>query len=135
MSLETAVDNLYTLLSDMTGITRAHNDPPESLNEFPALLVYANDGEYHDTAAGGYSVHTLIAEIYLARQMLAQTVDQAKPFPDRVFSKLQSDRTLSGAVSHMGSGAEVFRYQIIPKRYNDLMHLVTRFEIKVKINH
>jgi hypothetical protein len=135
MSLETAVDNLYTLLSDMTGLTRAYADPKDSVNEFPALIVYAGEGEYHDSAAGGHSIHTLVAEIYLARQHLEQAADQAKPFPGRVFAKLQSDRTLNGAVSHLGSGEGIMRYQVLPKRYNELLHLVVRFEIQVKINH
>lgn len=137
MSLDTAIDGLRIRLGTMTGLARVYPDPPESINEFPSLIVYSRDGIMYYTASGGYSLHTLVAEVYLARQYLPEVVDAAKPWPDRAFAALKADQTLGGAVSHVvwdTQGGTGLRYQTMPLQYNQQMCFGVRFTITVKVN-
>ena len=137
MSLSTAIDGLRTRLATMTGLVRTYPDPPESINEFPSLIVYSKDGVMYYTASGGYSLHTLVAEVYLARQYLPEVVDSAKPWPDRAFAALKADQTLGGAVSHVvwdTTGGVGLRYQTLPLQYNQQLCFGVRFTITVKVN-
>lgn len=131
MSLDTAIDGLRTTLSAMAGLKRTYADPPESINEFPALIVYVQRGEMHFSAAGGHSLHTLIAEVYHARQVLPEAADAAKVWPDLAYAILKADQTLGGAVSHI---VGPLTYQMLPLQYNALIHFGVRFTVTVKVN-
>lgn len=131
MSVQAAITNLNQLVAGLSGLVRVYSDPPESISEFPAALTYIGQGEMTATAAGGYSLHTLIVEIYHARQVLAQAVNEAKVWPDRLYAALKADETLGGAVSHV---VWPIRYQALPLPYNDLIHFGVRFTIQVKVN-
>ena len=131
MSLDGAIDGLRTTLSAMSGLSRTYDDPPESINQFPSLIVYSDSGTMEYNASGGQSLHLLVAEVYHARQHMPQAIDAAKVWPDRAYALLKDDYSLGGAVSHI---VWPYRYRIRPKNYNDIVHLVCRFEITVKVN-
>ncbi len=101
------------------------------LTQFPCAITYIREGETYDSAAGGYSLHTLVAEIYQARQIMAQAIDKAKVWPDLVRSALKANQTLGGAVSHL---VWPVRYQALPLPYNDQVHFGVRFLVQVKVN-
>lgn len=137
MSLDAAIDGLRTRLATMTGLTRTYADPPESISEFPSLIVYGTGGVMYYTASGGYSLHRLVADIYLARQYLPETVDAAKPWPDRAFAVLKADQTLVGAVSHIvwdTTGGQGLNYRFLPLQYNTTTLFGVRIEVTVKVN-
>lgn len=137
MSLDTAIDGLRTALSAMTGLKRTYDDPPESISDFPSLIVYSKSGTMLYTASGGYSLHALVAEVYLSRQVLPEAIDAAKVWPDRVYAILKADQTLGGAVSHVVWDTQTglgLRYQMLPLQYNQNLHFGVRFEITVKVN-
>lgn len=137
MSLDAAIDGLRTRLGTMTGLVRTYPDPPESINEFPSLIVYSREGVMYYTASGGYSLHTLVADVYLARQYLPEVIDAAKPWPDRAFAALKADQTLGGAVSHVvwdTTGGQGLRYQTMPLQYNQQQCFGVRFTVTVKVN-
>jgi len=131
MSLDAAIDGLRAAVEGMTGLVRVYTDPPESLNEFPCAFVVADSGEMTDTSAGGYSLHTLVVEIFHSRTVLAQAVDGAKVWPDRMFAALRADQRLGGAVSHV-------RWPVTYKAgalgYNGGTHYGMRFSVTVKVN-
>lgn len=131
MSLNAAIDGLRTTLATMTGLKRTYADPPESINEFPSLIVYSQRGEMHFSAAGGHSLHTLIADVYHARQVLPEAVDAAKVWPDLAYAILKDNETLGGAVSHV---VGPLGYQTLPLQYNQNLHFGVRFTITVKVN-
>ena len=99
MGLEAAIDGLRTAASGMAGLARTYDDPPESLSEFPACVVYARSGEMTAVSAGfGKDLHTLVVEVYESREMLAEAVDRAKVWPDRLKAAIVADETLGGSV-------------------------------------
>lgn len=131
MSLDAAIDGLRNVVTTLDGITRVYTDPPESLNEFPCAFVVADLGEMTDTSAGGYSLHTLVVEIFHARTVLAQAVDGAKVWPDRMFAALRADPRLGGAVSHI---RWPMTYRAGALTYNGNTHYGMRFNVTVKVN-
>ncbi len=131
MSLDAAIDGLRGKVSGLTGLKRVFDDPPESISEFPSAIVYSANGEMTATAAGGVSLHTLIVEIYHARQVLPQAVDASKVWPDRMFAALKADMTLGGAVSHI---VWPIAYKAGPMRYYEAVHYGVQFEVTVKVN-
>lgn len=137
MSLDAAITGLRTRLATMAGLKRVYVDPPESISDFPSLMVYSREGIMYYTASGGYSLHTLVADIYHARQYLPETIDAAKVWPDLAFAALKADQRLGGAVSHVvwdTTGGVGLRYQMLPMQYNQNLHFGVRFTITVKVN-
>lgn len=131
MSLDAAIDGLRAVVATLAGMKRVYADPPESISEFPSAIVYVSGGELNATASGGHNLHTLVIEIYHARQVLAQAVDSAKVWPDRVYAALKADMTLGGSVSHVNWPVT---YKASGLRYNEVLHYGMRFEVQVKIN-
>jgi hypothetical protein len=131
MSLDAAIDGLRAAVATMTGLTRVYTDPPESLNEFPCAFVVADSGEMSDSGAGGYSLHTLAVEVFHSRTVIAQAVDGAKVWPDRMFAALRADPRLGGSVSHV---RWPMTWQAGALTYNGITHYGMRFRITVKVN-
>lgn len=132
MTLDGAIDGLRATLSAMSGLSRTYDDPPESINQFPSLIVYPRDGEMSVVSSGfGRSIHTIWADVVIGRQYMPQAIDSAKPYPDRAFALLRADTTLGGTVEHI---VWPIRHRIVPVQYNDILHLVCRIEVRVKIN-
>lgn len=131
MSLDAAIDGLRAAVETMPGLTRVYTDPPESLNEFPCAFVVSESGEMSDTSAGGYSLHTLVVEIFHGRTVLAQAVDGAKVWPDRMFTAIRADPTLGGSVSHV---RWPITYNAGALGYNSMTHYGMRFKVTVKVN-
>lgn len=131
MSVQAAINGLNAVIATITGLKRVYADPPEAISEFPSALTYIGSGEMYAAASGGHSLHTLVVEIYHGRQIMAQAVNEAKVWPDRVYAALKADEKLGGAVSHIGWP---LRYRALPLNYNDLVHFGIRFEVVVKVN-
>lgn len=131
MSLDAAIAGLRAAVETMPGLTRVYVDPPESINEFPCAFVVADSGEMADNSAGGYSLHTLIVEIYHSRTVLAQAVDGAKVWPDRLFAALRADPRLGGSISHV---RWPLTYRAGAFGYNNAVHYGMRFNVTVKVN-
>jgi len=134
MGIEAAVNALNVKAGALAGMKRNYANPPESINEFPSSMAYIESGTYIDGPAA-VGLHVLILDIYEARQVLAQAVDSAKQWPDKVRTMLASDRQLAGTVSHVGDATQMFRYRAQPMQYNDQVHYGVRFWIPVKVNY
>lgn len=136
MSLANAINGLNTVMKTITQLVRVYDDPPESINEFPSCITYSREGTMEDNAAGGRSFHTLVADIYIARTVLPQAIDDAKAWPDLVFAAIRADNTFGGAISHIVWDNGLFRYRTGPMRYggSDALLYGVQFTMTVKIN-
>lgn len=129
MSLDAVIDALRVHVSHLTGLAKVHDDPPESMSEFPCAIVYGWRGNYTANAAGGQSLHTVIVEIHQSRQVLPQAMDAAKVWPDRMYAEL---KTVTGS-----DGFHVvwpFSYTAAGLQYAAETHYGVRFEVQVKVN-
>lgn len=132
MSLSTTITALRTVIDTIPNL-RVYADPPESINEFPSAIVYSLDGLYQLGSADlTRAYHTLIVDIYHARQMLPQAIDSAKVWPDLVYGVIRTALT-DGALDVVATGgrAEV-NYRTTPLPYGDIMHFGVRFTIRLK---
>lgn len=132
MSLSTVIANLNTLLGTISGIQRVYSDPPESISEFPAAMSYIKSGEMTLMSAGlARSLHTLAVDIYHARQVLPQAVNEAKVWPGLLLAALAADQTLGGSVATINWP---IRYTAGALRYGGQhVYYGVRFEIQVKM--
>ena len=132
MSVANAINGLNTIMRTVSGL-KVYADPPESINQFPSCITYVQSGTMEDNASGGTSLHTLICEIYVARQLLPQAVDAAKVWPDTVFAALKTaDVAWSGAIAHFVS---LMRHRAGPMLYGGSESLLygAQFTITVKV--
>lgn len=132
MTVKVAINGLNAVMKTITGL-KVYDNPPESINQFPSSITYIRDGEMTDTASGGFSLHTLIAEIYIARQMLPQAVDDAKEWPDLVFAAVKANITWNNTISHV---VQPMRYRAGPMRYGGAEAIMygLQFTIQIKVN-
>ncbi len=130
-ALQDAIAALNTTLRAMTGIVRWYDDPPESLNEFPCGLSYAETGEL--TAQGDWcrGLHTVRVNIYHSRQVLPTAINAAKVWPYRVMSALRADQTLGGTVAAI---PWPLTYRCQPLQYGDQTHYGVTFAVVLKIH-
>jgi hypothetical protein len=130
MSLETAIAALVTIMDSVVGL-RVYDDPPESLSEFPAAMVYPLRGDMEIPSWGmAKSLHTLALDIYHARTTLPQAVADTKQWPGVVLGLLHDYPTLNSTVDAI---VWPVSYRVRPMQYNQAMHFGVRFEITVKI--
>jgi hypothetical protein len=131
MTLAAACDSLKTLLGAATGIVRAYGDPPSSISEFPALIVYPHHGSLEVVSAGlRRGLHVIAVDIIQSRQSISDAVDLAKEWPERVLAILDANQSLAGTVDAIVWPVD---YRIMPMRYGQDLLFGARFEIRVKI--
>ena len=131
MSLEAAIDGLRTAVATMADLTRAYTDPPESMSEFPAVIVYSRSGKMEALSAGlNKSLHTIVVEVHESRQVLPDAVDRAKRWPDRLMAALRADETLGGSVTAI---VWPVTYRSAPLVYGNETHFGVQFLVTVKV--
>lgn len=131
MSLSSAITQLVSVAGSLSGISRAYSDPPESISDFPAAVVYAERGTLTQVSDGlGRNLHTIRIDLYTSRQQLPEAVNSSRGWPDALHSALAADETLNGTVSAI---VWPVTYQAIAAQYNNLVHYGMRFEVTVKI--
>jgi len=130
MGLEAALGGLQNAVATMAGLARVHSDPPESISEFPAAIVYAWEGEMEASAVGDRAIHTAVVEIHESRQVLPQAIDRAKQWPDKLLAALRANPTLGGSVAAI---VWPVRYRARPLLYGSELHYGIRFEVRLKI--
>ena len=131
MSLTAAIDGLRVALAAMDDIERIYDDPPEGVNDFPALMVYSRSGELSGISSGlSRNLHTLVVDVYESREILPAAIDRSKRWPDAVMAVLRADETLGGSVDAI---VWPVRYRSTPMMYGKTTLYGVRFEVTVKI--
>jgi hypothetical protein len=130
-ALQDALTALNTTLRAMTGIVKWYDDPPESLNEFPCGLSYAEAGEM--TAQGDWckALHTVRVNIYQNRQVLPTAINAAKVWPYRLMNALRADQTLGGKVAAI---VWPLSYRSQPLQFGEVVHYGVTFAVVLKIH-
>lgn len=132
MTLATTITALRTVIDTIQNL-RVYADPPESINEFPSAIVYSNEGIYGIGSADlTRAYHTLIVDIYHARQVLPQAIDSAKVWPDLVYGVIRDAMTAGTLDVVATSGRAEVNYRTTSLPYNDVVHFGVRFTIRLK---
>lgn len=131
MSLTAAITALVTVAGQVSGVAKAYDDPPESIQVFPAAIVYTAAGEMTGVSSGlSRNIHQIRIDILSSRQQLQQAVSESRAWPDSLLTRLRADETLGGTVN-----AIVYPvvYESLSMQYNNLTHYGLRFTVPVKI--
>lgn len=135
MALSDAISSMVTILGAMSGIQRAYTNPPESIDEFPALLVYAGPSEMEFMPGGYKAIHTIIVEVRHSRQVLPAAVDAAKVWPDRLMAAIRTE--MGSAGTQFGGYVTAIAGPITATPgaygYNQETHYGVRFEVPIKV--
>lgn len=124
-ALRTAIDTIPNL--------RVYTDPPESINEFPAALVYSASGDMQFGSAGlARNYHTLNVDIYHSMQRLAQAVSDAQAWPPLVYDAIETAYNAGDIDVVSSNGRAAISYQMRPLPYNNNVHFGVRFTVRLK---
>lgn len=98
--VQEALDELARLARGLSGMRQAFDEPPDSLNAWPAALVYAGEAEERNEARQVRIDQDLVCEIHYPRQQnLTKAVQAVMPFGDSLPAAVWADVTLSGRVT------------------------------------
>jgi hypothetical protein len=104
-TLTTVVAGIQDLILAITssGIRLAPDSLPNTLQVFPAVLVYPATGRIESNSSGfATELHTFHVELYAAGGDWARAYTKGAALLDVVFRKLEANPTLSGTVQTYG---------------------------------
>lgn len=132
MSLTSTITALRTAIDTIPNL-RVYDDPPESINEFPAALVYSASGDMQFGSAGlTRNYHTLYVDIYHSMQRLAQAMNDAKAWPELVYDAIGTAYSAGDVDVVSSNGRAEISYQMRPLPYNNNVHFGVRFTVRLK---
>jgi hypothetical protein len=132
MSLDTTIDALRTVVDTIADL-HVYPDPPESINQFPSAIVYSRSGTLQfGSATLTRNYHTLAVDIYHARQVLPQSVDSAKVWPDLVYDAISTAQRAGTIDVVSANGRSEIEYITGPMTYNTIQHFGVRFTVRIK---
>lgn len=146
-TLDATIHEIRADLSLLPHLRKMHWDVPDSLNEFPAMVIYPGNGFWRlGTHAGDtnkpmrWAMHTIRIELHVARKDLARDSGKIMWFcdtlPDYLFAGFKRD-TFSGTMVTMGdprtanNATAPIRYQLLESGWGDTQTLIWRLEFDV----
>lgn len=136
--IDTAIDYLMdTLISDVTGISLAPADPPESAPDFPLALAIPLRGTIESANRNrSLNLPTIRLAVHVSRgQGLAAAVAQAKPFIDRIGDKLLNadNLTWGGNIDTIRVDQDVpISWEFAPSKMGNVETYAWFFDITIK---
>jgi len=100
MGLQTAIAALQAKVGAVAGIKNAPDYAPDSINEFPFSVAYAQSGTFENVSLSfGKALHTLVVEIHVSRKDLKTAIQNVMSYGDSVPAAILADPTIGGSVS------------------------------------
>lgn len=128
-TLETAIARIQSLARGLPGMKQAPSLPPEQAASYPFCVCFPLRGAWSAQSDGWLiGLHTIAAEIHIARRDLPIDVDVALPFIESFPAAILSDPTLNGNVQTVND----IRYTFGPMAWGGQATIGWRFEIDVK---
>jgi len=132
-TLAGAINGLETLLATLSGsgLRRVHGDPPESLSEFPAAVLYPFEGTLEQDSHGfGREFHVIVLDIYLSRTSIAQASAAVQTWITAISTLLRTNPKLGSTADAVVWPVE---YKVGPMPYAQQLLFGVRFRIRVKV--
>ena len=127
MTYATAITSLAALLAANTSAKTVHQDPPESLSQFPCwVLGWARGNGIWVSIGLTEESTTLMAVLYLSRQILPISNASIRTYIQEFRDMIAANRTVSGAFFAVDNWAWEGPVAIT---YGDKILLGIRFEI------
>jgi RNA recognition motif-containing protein len=99
MSIQNIITQIATLQAEITGIKRAFDETPDSLNEFPCFVNFPSSGDIERIPGQRKTKHIIKMQLRVIRADLPSAENKVRPFLDSVLDKFDANITLNGAVS------------------------------------
>lgn len=130
--LDEFITALTTVLESMTGIIDAPEHPPEGINEFPFVVCYLAQGRFsYGTDSPTIGVHTVHADVHIARSMLPSDEEASRPYILRGLAAIAGNVRMSSTCEH----CLLRSYQYGQLNYGDQKTMGVRLVMEVKIKH
>lgn len=153
MSFTTVLNDVEEGIKDaletqVSSVRRFYTDPPETVNEYPACLVWHESGSWQrsthmsDGHGSVIGVHTFIAEVAVARKDLKRDMATLRPITDEVVDALWTSANrdrFGGTVIDLGnmmrqSSTPPVRHEKLPNTWAGDNTIGIRFEIDVTVS-
>lgn len=93
-AIETAIEEIVNVLSDVAGMKKVPINPPEQMNYDLFAVVYPESGSVDVSPIGTReSLHMIAVDVLTVRSDLARDIARVKPFIDLVSTALLSEMT------------------------------------------
>ncbi len=116
----------------MTGIQQAPEYPPEAANDTPMVITYHVRCTFDYSLTYSRSLHTIHCDVLLARSMLENDEQQARPYILRGLTAIAGSVQLSNTATHCLL-LEAIGPGVLP--YGGIDYYGVRFILEVKIKH
>lgn len=130
VTIADAVAQLQTLARGMAGIVEAPEFVPESANQFPFAISYANSGSVSFPSKGwAIGQHELVTELHFSRISLPAAIEQSLPYFETFIDLIIADPKLNGTIDTV-TGVS---YEFGQLEYNGTKTLGWLFRIGCKL--
>lgn len=130
--LDNFITALTTVLGAVTGVEAAYENPPEALNEFPAVVPYFVRGDFsYGQSAPAIGLHTVHADLHISRSQLPTDEAAARPFILRFLIAIAGNLKMSATCDH----CLLKSYSYGRLGYAGKETFGGRFVLEVKIKH
>lgn len=101
-NLNDAMTAFRTILADeLTGIGRVYERVPDSINDFPALIMYPSQGTGEIVSHQfGRTTHTILVEIYEKLIEHDEVIASSELWESRMLEVIQEYQDLNGTIEH-----------------------------------
>lgn len=134
MGTVAAKEAFIDILGALSGVRKAPDNPPDSLNHFPFAVCWVRDYVYSKERLGNLfsnGNHTLVAQIHIARKDLSRDLATLEVYPDLVRTALQNNPTLTGTVNVITS----FESSILPGQWDTQQTLMVEFRVGINVKY
>ncbi len=127
-ALEDLITQLVVVETAISGVAAAHAAVPEALGSMPAFINFPSAGSAEMTPGVSHELHTVVAELHVARgdQKVAEAA--ARPFIQLFLNALWADPTIGGKCDSVNE----VRYRYGRLDWNEEHHLGIRFEVDLR---
>ncbi len=112
MSLSSVMTAVSVMETAITGIKKAHDKAPVSLNTFPCFVNFPDSGDIKRAASHRETWHLIKMLLYVLKGAdLPSAEAEVRPYLDLVLAKFDSDLTIGGTVAT--SKIVAYRYGVL----------------------
>ena len=127
MSIQSIITQLAVLQEEITGITRAYDETPDSLNEFPCFVNFISSGDIDYAPSQRKLQHIIKMQLRVTRADLPSAENKVRPFLDLTLDKFDTNITLNGTATR--SMIIHYDYGVLP--WGRTPYLGISFDIEV----
>jgi len=134
-STVSAKNAFVDILAALTGVRKAPDNPPDSMNVYPHAIAWVAKYDYLSKRKGRIldtGNHILYGRIYIPRKDLSRDIATLEIYHDLVRTALADDPTLNGTVRQILS----YEGNILPGQWDSQPQLVyVEFQIGIDIDY